>query len=251
MEYKEGYVYQKKIPHYGMLGVYDEKDEGEWVRLLLVDNVRESAIFLDPEKRNQAYFHYTQRLAAVFDGREDIKSVLLLGGAGFTYPRIFLARYPEKSMEVVEMMPFMEKIARDYFFLEDDPRLTIHISEAMRFLEEHDMVFDAVINDAFIADRMDKGLQGEIGVALVKQHLRPGGLYVTNLLTEMFGSASLPGKLFRERLSKVFENTLLIRTREDVSVLERQNFLLLASDADLELYAKRAYQLSTKNTFDE
>ncbi len=238
---KTGEIYHKKLPHYGRLSVFDTTTEGDPVRLLLVDNVRESAMYLEPEKKNEPVFKYQKRLRMIFDDRPDILNTLLIGGAGFTFPRVYLNRYPEKSVDVVELMPQMEKIAQKYFDLEELPRdrMNIHIIEAMKFLEHSDKVYDAVLNDAFIGDRMDKGLQSDLGIKLVRDHLRPEGLYVINVLTELFGTGAIAAKQFRDQLQQNFEYTLLLRTRDDVSIAERQNFILLASDGDLEEYVRR------------
>ncbi len=235
-----GVVYSKRIKDYGKLEVYDTIEEGDEVRYLLVDNVRESAMFLDPELREQPVFKYQKRLKILFDDDESIKKTLMFGGAGFIYPKVYLARYPERTMDVVELMPFMEKIARDYFDLTDDPRLNVYIEDAVDYLEDTNEKYDVVLNDAFIADRMDKGLQSIGSIKRVKEHLNPDGLYVINLLGELFGEGAMPGRLFREMLGQVFENTLLLRTREDVSVTDIQNFLLIASDRELGYLAERS-----------
>ena len=237
-----GELYRRDIPHYGHLVVLDTVEQGKRLRLLLVDHVRESAMFLDPEKQDQPVFKYMKRMEIILDDRPDIRSTLLIGGAGFVYPRCYLSRYPEKELEVVELMPFMRELAERYFGLaelEQDPRLKINIMEGMRFLQETDGVYDAIFNDAFIADRMDKGIASPEGVAQVKRHLRPGGLYVINLLTGLFGTEAYAAKQFRAYLKQAFEYTLLLRTRDDLNIAERQNFLLLASDESLSEYVVR------------
>ena len=237
---KSGVIYQKRLPDYGKLQVVDIFEEGENIRLLLVDEVRESAMHLDPELQSQPVFKYQKRLPVLFDDAPWIKDTLMFGGAGFIYPKVYLARYPEKNIDVIELMPQMEEIARRFFFLEDDPRFGIHIDDAVHYLEETDKQYDVIFNDAFIADRMDQGLQSAYSVGLVKKHLHPEGIYAINLLGEIFGEGAMPGKMFRAMLAAEFENTLLIRTREDISIAEKQNFLLLASDRELGYLAQRA-----------
>ena len=240
---KTGVVYQKRLPEYGRLQVVDIKEEGEMIRLLLVDDVRESAMHLDPELRSEPVFKYQNRMKVLFDDAPWIHDTLMFGGAGFIYPKVYLARYPERNIDVVELMPQMEEIARQFFFLEDDPRLQIHIDDAIHSLEESDRQYDVIFNDAFIADRMDRGLQSSYSVGLVKKHLRPDGIYAVNLLGEIFGEGAMPGRLFRKMLVAEFENTLLLRTREDISIAEKQNFLLIASDRELGYLAKRSNEL--------
>ena len=58
----------------------------------------------------------------------------MLGGGTFVYPRHQLANLPESQTDVVEIDPKLVEVAREQFFLKDDPRLHIKIEDARTYL---------------------------------------------------------------------------------------------------------------------
>ena len=104
--------------------VYDSTDRktGRPIRGIVTDQRgTQSAIFLDSTP--DLVFDYAKyyRLADHF--RSDIVRGLIIGGAGYTYPRDFLRQHPTATVDVVEVDPGMTEIARNYFSLTEDPRL--------------------------------------------------------------------------------------------------------------------------------
>jgi spermidine synthase len=74
----------------------------------------------------------------------------MIGGAGFTFPKNYLRTYPDATIDVVEIDPRMDDIARDYFRLEPDPRMKIVNEDGRVFLNQAPAGgYHAVLMDAF------------------------------------------------------------------------------------------------------
>jgi spermidine synthase len=82
--------------------------------------------------------------------KPDFSDTLMIGGAGYTFPREYLRTYPSAKISVVEIDPRMTKIARRFFKLEDDPRLTIAHEDGRTYLNRVEAAkYDVVLLDAF------------------------------------------------------------------------------------------------------
>lgn len=95
------------------------------------------------------YYNYYD---LTFHYRPGIEKVLMIGGAGYIYPRYFLERYPDKYMDVVEIDPALTSIAREYFSLKESPKLTSYHMDARNYIEETFSQYGAVLIDVFDSD---------------------------------------------------------------------------------------------------
>jgi len=95
---------------------------------------------------------YTNMFHAAFAFKPDIKRVLVLGLGGASTPKAFLARYPEVTIDVVEIDPVVIDVAKSYFYLPDSPKLHIIRSDARQYLAHSRATYDAIFVDAYLAD---------------------------------------------------------------------------------------------------
>ena len=125
------------------LEVVEKTEEGEAIRLLLVNGARESATYIDKAHRNDLVFRYAIGFNDVFEINKNLKDCLLLGGAGFSYPKYFISRFPDKTLDVVEIDEVMVNIAFKYFYLDElydeydlyeNERLKIYVMDGLKFL---------------------------------------------------------------------------------------------------------------------
>ena len=73
----------------------------------------------------------------------------MLGGAGYSFPKDYLTKYPNATLDVVEIDPGVTALAKKYFALEDHPNLTIYHEDARVFLNQNTKKYDAILGDAF------------------------------------------------------------------------------------------------------
>ena len=116
------------------------------IRNLYIDNVNHSGMYLDGNDLSSPY----TRAYHLFDSfAPDAKNILMLWGAAYSFPKNFLETYPDKNIDVVEIDPVMTSIAKKYFYLTDDPRLTSIHQDARVYLNNSEKKYDAILWDAF------------------------------------------------------------------------------------------------------
>ena len=87
------------------------------------------------------------RFATFFN--PEIKNALMLGGAGYSYPKDFLRNFPDSTIDVVEIDPKVTSIAKKYFNLEENRRLNIIHKDARVFLNTSGNKYDAIYVNVF------------------------------------------------------------------------------------------------------
>ncbi|MBR5115665.1 MAG: fused MFS/spermidine synthase [Lachnospiraceae bacterium] len=219
--------------------VRDTTMQGERVRLLLVDGIQESATHLDPARRYEPMFRYLTFFQKIVEEYPDPQQVLLIGGAGFAYPKLFFSSGQKGNMTVVELDPRMIRLADRFFFLRElkeeydldrTGRLRIVVDEGLHFLREDDGRYDIIINDAYLGNVPDEGLLSEEGIAACKTRLKPGGILVTNIITPLGGPGSMPGILAKKRYEQFFDRVSLYTCDPSHPATMRQNCMLTGQD---------------------
>jgi predicted membrane-bound spermidine synthase len=156
----------------------------------LVTNIGEaqSGIFLDSP--NELVFDYTYyyRLADHFTF---VNKGLMLGGAGYTYPRDFLREHSNATIDVVEIDPGMTKIAKQYFELKNNERITIYHQDGRIFLNQNNKKYDAIYMDAFSAHYMlPPHLTTKEAVQKMSDSLEPNGVVIVNTVSALSNDKS-------------------------------------------------------------
>jgi len=120
---------------YARLSIFEAGDPttGKPIRAISNDpHFLQSAIFLDDD---ELVFDYTRyfHLAKYF--QPSLRNSLMIGGAGYSFPRDYIRKYPEARIDVVEIDPQMTAIARKYFRLEENARINIFHEDARVYLQ--------------------------------------------------------------------------------------------------------------------
>lgn len=232
-------LYSSTCYGYNDLEIVDKTEDGEAIRLLLVNGARESATYNKKELRNKLLFQYAIDFNEVFNLGRELNSCLLLGGAGFSYPKHFISHYPDKTLDVVEIDEEMVKLAFNYFYLDElfadyklyeNERLKIYIMDGYKYLASTLKTYDVIFNDAYISDSPAEGLITLEAVSLIKKRLNPEGVYIINIITAVSGDAAYPLFLEMAYIKRNFKYTKLHKCREEIPDNERQNCLIFASD---------------------
>ena len=227
---------------YGRIEVKEVIEKNELLRLLLVDEIRESAAYMEDGRHYELYFKYTRDLVAPVSRHPEIRDTLLLGGAGFSIPKYYISAFTDKNIDVVEFNPLMYQLALKYFYLDDlyrdyhlteNRRMEVFIEDANEYLRRTEKCYDLIINDAYIANRMDDDLLKDRQVKLIKKRLNPGGIYIMNIITALQGANSMPGILEYEIMRNNFKNVEMYPCKTEPTAFERQNVVITGSDKEL------------------
>lgn len=120
---------------------------GRPIKIMKANGSQSSAAYLDGD---DLVFPYTRfyRLARHF--KPNLHQALLLGGAGYSYPKDFLKNFPSATMDVVEIDPQLTDLAKQHFGLKEDPRLHIYHQDGRIFLNRSSSKrYDVYFGDAF------------------------------------------------------------------------------------------------------
>ena len=166
--------------------------ESDGVRYLRFDNSWQSAIRVaDPR---ETMFTYTDYLNLGLAYAPQARRTLFVGLGGGTATRRMLADFPQLTADAVELDPEVIRVAKRYFSLPDDPRLTLTAEDGRRFLTDTDKKWDLIVIDAFFADAIPFHLTTSEFMDVLRDRLTPGGVVVTNIIGSLTGDRS---KLFR------------------------------------------------------
>lgn len=226
----------------GLTIVHDDTHVvGQRIRVLEVAGTYQSATYLD-ERWAEPVFRYHWLFDHLFEAWPDGSgptSVALLGGGGYAVPKHFVAHHPEIArLDVVELDPAIERIARRHFFLdrleerfhaEAQGRLRLHVGDAHAWLAGTDQTFDAIVNDCFLALDPVSSLMTVGAAELIHARLTPGGLYLANVVSALEGPDARTLNLAVSALSQAFEHVWVYPCSPNQPALEDNN-VVIASD---------------------
>ena len=226
---------------YGRVLIYNAYKNDEPVRVLNIDSGFESLTYIDEEKRNDLVLGYTQHYDLMFNANIDIKDTLLIGGAGYSYPKHYISKNLDKNMDVVEIDGEITEIAKEYFYLNDliedynlneNKRLGLITDDGRTYLNNNDKKYDAILNDAFSGSTPAKTLTTKEAIERIKESLNENGLYLTNVISSLEGENSKFIKAIINTLKQVFKNVYLVPC-QTIDVDTVQNNMVIASDDEL------------------
>lgn len=204
---------------------------GEFVQLLLINGIQESAMFPEEERRDELLFPYMKCFAWAMMEKPDIRRALLIGGGGFSYPRYFLRHYPDKYLAVAEASPEVIKISRRFFDLDRlerdcKDRFLLIEGDGFQYLKNTKTCFELVINDAFSGSTPVGNTERD--VADIADSLPEDGIYMVNLVSAVRGARSRRRVALTEILKRHFPEVSFMACEDDRDPREVQNCILLA-----------------------
>ena len=225
------------IPHNGTL-IY-EKDtlfshldviEFGDNRSLYLDGMRHSSMNLtDPLDLVIDYTEYFH-LGMLFNS--SFTNVLFVGGGGFTGPKNFLALYPETKVDVIEIDSDVIDVAKQYFDLEDDPRLNVFNADARQHLLTFDKKYDLIILDAYASTYVPYHLLTHEFYQLIEKRLESDGIVISNFIGSIEGSKSPLVRSAYKTMVETFPVSYVFPTEEKPT--NSQNIMIVASNQPYE-----------------
>lgn len=179
---------------YNRIWIYNRIDfrTNKIVKMMGINNENHSSMFLDSDELVNEYTKY-YHLAKHFN--PNFKKTLMLGGAGYSYPKDFLHKYPEATIDVVEIDPKVTELAKKYFRLEESPRLTIYHEDGRVFLNKTPEKYDVIFGDAFSSQHsLPYQLTTKEAVQKKYNILNDDGMVILNIISAIEGEK---GKFLR------------------------------------------------------
>ena len=143
------------------------------------------------EDANESGWPYVDLLHVSAGLARQRERALFLGCGGAVGPRQFAMSYPGIAIDVVEPAAPVIALAREFFALDDIPRLAVHHAEGTAFLRASRDFWDIVVVDAYECDELGEGMGGRRFFRMLREHLRPGGAFAFNVVGALDGSGAV------------------------------------------------------------
>lgn len=216
---------------YSRVQVFRTNDSvtGKPIRALATDPYFvQSAMFLDSD---ELVLEYSRFYHLIGNFNPHIKHSLIIGGAGYSFPKDYLRKYPDAKLDVVEIDPQMTEIARRFFRLVDDPRLNIIHEDGRMFINRAESgKYDAILMDAFGSlFSVPAHLTTIEAVKHLNRILTPDGVIIFNLGSAITGPASHFLQAELATYQKAFPHVYLFKVNPDYPDEKLQNLIIVAS----------------------
>jgi spermidine synthase len=198
-------------------------------REMRFDRYVESMIELRPPYRALAdytdYFHLALLL------KPGIERSVFIGAGGAIGPRAFRMHNEQMEIDVVDIDPKVLQIAREHFFLEDDPKIRSIAQDGRMFLRTADQTYDCIVLDAFtIGGRIPFHLVTREFLELCRERMSEDGVFVMNINSALEGPHSPIFRSMHATLGAVFANCyVFVKDHSVVSREQSTNIVLVAA----------------------
>jgi spermidine synthase len=216
---------------YSRVQVFNTTDTktGKAIRALAIDpHFFQSKIYLDSDELASDYAKFYHLIRHF---KPDFRQILLIGGAGYSFPKDYLKKYPEKQIDVVEIDAQMTEIAKKYFRLQENPRLKIFHEDGRIFLNNAEAnKYDAVLMDAFGSlFSVPFQLTTIEAVQNISRVLKPDGVVIFNVGGAITGDSSKFVQAELATYRKIFPRVLLFKVDAAKRDDELQNLIIVAA----------------------
>lgn len=233
-EFRSYYLFQTKElrdidTEYSRVQIFNTKDnQGVPIRALTIDPYFvQSGMFLDSDK---LVFDYAGYYHLIRHFKPDFENTLMIGGAGYSFPKDYLKTYENSKMDVVEIDPQMTEIAKTYFRLTENPRLNIIHQDGRIFLNQAESnKYDAVLMDAFGSlFSVPFQLTTLEAVQQINRVLKDDGIVIFNLGGAISGDASQFLNAELRTYEQIFPQVYLFKINADYTDNQLQNLIIVA-----------------------
>lgn len=213
---------------YNRIWIYNVQDPrtNQSAKIMGINNENHSLMFLNSDDLANEYTKYYHLAEHFFP---QFKTALMFGGAGYSFPKDFLRQYPDKIIDVVEIDPKVTELARKYFRLPENPRLSIFHEDGRVYLNRTEKRYDVILGDAF-GSRFSVPYQLTTEEAIQKKFdlLNDGGVAIENILSSIEGPK---GKFLRAEYAtykSIFSQVFVFPVQNTEDGSEVQNIMLVA-----------------------
>lgn len=215
---------------YNRVWIYEGKDpETERPILNLVTDAhgRQSSMFLDED--NDLAVEYTKYYRLFKHFNPKAKHTLMIGGGAYSYPKDFLKKNDEDTIDVVELDPALTNFAKRYFNLKENPRLTIYHQDGRAFLNRTRVKYGAILMDAFYSSLVIPfQLTTKEAIQRFYDALSEDGVVIMNTMSAFEGDQ---GKFLRAEyytFKEVFPQVFLFPVYDNEDGYSAKNVMLVA-----------------------
>lgn len=226
------YLFKKSNPEiikdvdseYSRIWVMQAKNDNTTYKTLQVDTGTESYIDEETGEMGAKYLYYYD-LFEHFN--KNAQNTLMIGGAAYTYPMHYLKKYPNKTMDVVEIDSKMTELAKEQFGLDSNNKnLKIYHQDGRSFLNTTENKYDCILIDAFKGINAPFELTTYEAMANARNCLNDNGIVITNVVCSLEGNDAKFIEYEYATYEKIFDEVKLFQVN-DVDKQKIQNLILV------------------------
>ncbi|HVV66875.1 MAG TPA: fused MFS/spermidine synthase [Candidatus Saccharimonadales bacterium] len=209
--------------------VVDTTYNGRPARVLYSGNKMAAQSGIAFDNKPELLFDYNERLMEFIRGARP-KSILVLGGGGFTLPTAARKAFPELSIDVVELDPGLVGIAQQYFSFQPDQNLRVYVQDGLSFIKTSTQTYDLVVVDVFHDAVMPPNFQTPQVVKDLKQRTGAHGVLAINAIGALRGERSQILRRLVDMLQAEYSKVAIFPGEYGLSPWMVQNFVIMAQD---------------------
>lgn len=231
---------------YSRIWVLQAKNENTTFKTLQVDTGRESYINEKTGEMGAGYLYFYD-LMEYFN--KNSNSTLMIGGAAYTYPMHYLKKYPEKTIDVVEIDEKMTQLAKEEFGLDtQNKNLKIYHQDGRSFLNTTQNKYDCILIDAFKGLNAPFELTTAQAMIKAKNCLNENGIVITNIISSLEGKEAEFLEYEYATYKKIFDDVKIFQVqplKKDIT----QNLILVGikGNPDLDKTKQEQYTQLLEN----
>lgn len=211
----------------------------ERIITIMSSNSYQSLSYMDEDKRFDIYDAYP-KLFDVLSNLGGVNSVLVLGGGGFTYPKYYISKYPEKTMDVIEINEKLIDISFEYLYLdklyeEFDPshrRLSIFCTDAYEYIIKTNKKYDGIFVDLYTDNEPLDMIFEERFIFNLNRILNKDKYISFNYI--LHENTIDKFEKFKKLLSKYFANIKIITTDYNLNLSDK-NIYIICSNSNIDI----------------
>jgi len=127
-------------------------------------------------------FPYTQAMAEVVAEAPKKDRIAMLGGGVFTLPEYLAKAYPESQIDVVEIDPQLEQIAKNHFGYTAPANVHAIAEDARTFARSALQKYDVILIDVFNEQTTPFSVSTREFTQELKNIIQPGGVIAVNII---------------------------------------------------------------------
>ncbi len=220
-------VFQKDTFYHRISVIRRHAPDGRGVTFLLTDDAAQGAQADEGERLVYEYNRY-YRLERLFTG--SVRRALFLGGGAYATPECLADDYPGAVVDVVEIDPEIERVARRFFRLDDyEGRVRPVVDDARRFLAVSNEGYDLIFGDVFRGRQtVPPHLVTREFFEQIKRRLTADGVYMMNVIGALQGPRSRLFTSVAATLEEVFGEVYVFVVHPNRPAAQPQNLVLVA-----------------------
>ena len=238
---KESNYYTIQIVEYENTDVSQDNTPKPMKALILDHLIHGYSVADTPDYLLYEYLKVFSGLAQYWLQDNPKPAVLHMGGGSYSFPRYIEAIYPNSLNDVIEIDPAVTQIAYDEMGLKKEARITTYNEDARIYFSTESVKgkYDIVTGDCFNDLSTPYHLTTVEFDRKVKASLKPGGVYLVNIIDDYYGGLYLPTIL--NTLKHVFNNVYVFFGWENYEAIGGSTFVIAATDRHLDLDDFKTY----------